>query len=141
MKAVKEILSHGKHSGQAPRKIEKSRVIFICKCSAKHSRKGQRYCAPCHAAYMREWRKTHALNAEQRAKDAARSYANTYQKRGKLKKTPCEGCGSSKAEKHHPDYQKPLDVVWLCRPCHLALHKKQARESSGVAAQALKVAA
>lgn len=25
---------------------------------------------------------------------------------------------------HHPDYSKPLEVVWMCRPCHLAEHKR-----------------
>jgi hypothetical protein len=34
---------------------------------------------------------------------------------------PCEVCGATKVEKHHPDYSKPLEVRWLCREHHLAL--------------------
>ena len=39
---------------------------------------------------------------------------------GRLKKEPCFICGG-KSEAHHPDYSRPLDVVWLC-----VLHHKQA---------------
>ena len=44
---------------------------------------------------------------------------------GKIQKNPCQKCGDAVAEAHHPDYTKPLDVVWLCRSCHLAEHGKQ----------------
>ena len=34
----------------------------------------------------------------------------------------CYGCGATSDERrieaHHHDYSKPLDVVWLCTPCH-----------------------
>ncbi len=33
---------------------------------------------------------------------------------------PCEVCGRKKAEAHHEDYSKPLNVVWLCRIHHIA---------------------
>jgi hypothetical protein len=72
---------------------------------------------------MREWRKHNPLTPEQSYKDRARSYANTYQRRGKLIRQPCEKCGSLQSEKHHPDYTQPLNVEWLCRPCHLQLHR------------------
>ncbi len=33
-----------------------------------------------------------------------------------------EGCESSKVEAHHPDYGRPLDVVWLCPAHHKQAH-------------------
>lgn len=42
-------------------------------------------------------------------------------KRGELKKaTQCAWCGddTQPIEAHHPDYDRPLMVVWLCQPCH-----------------------
>lgn len=41
---------------------------------------------------------------------------------GKLKKYPCEKCGSSKAHGHHEDYSKPFDVTWLCPKHHAERH-------------------
>ena len=95
---------------------------FCCRCPSFAMPKGN-YCRPCHAAYMREWRKTHPLTEEQRIKDRARSYANVYQKRGKLTPQGCsvKGCNHP-AEKHHHDYSKPLDVEWMCRKHHLQSH-------------------
>lgn len=42
-------------------------------------------------------------------------------KNGKLLKQPCWVCGNG-AEAHHPDYDRPLDVVWLCNPHHKQTH-------------------
>ena len=72
---------------------------------------------------MREWRKTHPLSADQRKKANARSYAKVYRKRGKLIARPCQVCGSSEVEAHHDNYDKPLDVKWLCRRHHLDAHR------------------
>lgn len=41
---------------------------------------------------------------------------------GTLVPAPCTVCGRLPSEGHHPDYARPLDVVWLCRPHHRALH-------------------
>lgn len=42
---------------------------------------------------------------------------------GKLIRQPCEVCGSAKAQAHHDDYSKPLDVRWLCSTHHSEWHK------------------
>lgn len=42
-------------------------------------------------------------------------------KRGLVKKQPCWVCGE-KAVAHHPDYSRPLDVVWLCYAHHKQTH-------------------
>lgn len=37
---------------------------------------------------------------------------------GRLKKLPCQICGSKKVQGHHKDYNRPLEVVWLCLQHH-----------------------
>jgi hypothetical protein len=102
------------------------RPVLKTRSTAKRPRQSS-YCKECHAAKQREWRKTHPLTPEQRRKDAARSYANVYKRRGVLVPEPCKICGSAKSEMHHPDYSKPLEVVWLCRDHHLDVHKNDPR--------------
>ena len=53
----------------------------------------------------------------------ARNAANNALRDGKISRKPCVTCGSFPAEKHHPDYRKPLDVVWLCAKHHTAVHR------------------
>lgn len=40
---------------------------------------------------------------------------------GRLVRKPCEVCGRV-AEAHHEDYLRPLDVKWLCKRHHRAVH-------------------
>jgi len=67
--------------------------------------------------YKRDWWRKNKDRLK--VKDAVRYAVKT----GKLVKTPCEVCGEEKVEGHHPDYSRPLDVVWLCRQHHLEIHK------------------
>ncbi len=32
---------------------------------------------------------------------------------------------TSIGERHHPDYSKPKEIIWLCKPCHEFLHSKK----------------
>jgi hypothetical protein len=43
-------------------------------------------------------------------------------KRGKLVRMPCEVCGAKKVDAHHDDYEKRLEVRWLCRKHHREHH-------------------
>ena len=41
---------------------------------------------------------------------------------GRLVRQPCEVCGE-RAQAHHDDYSKPLEVRWLCTTHHAEWHK------------------
>jgi hypothetical protein len=81
---------------------------------------------------MRTLRKGRQLTPEQRRKDSARSYAGVYKRRGHLPPQPC-ACGNHDVEMHHPDYSKPLLVVWMCRDCHLKHHTAERQEFAAAA--------
>ncbi len=54
---------------------------------------------------------------------------------GTLQKLPCERCKNPKSLAHHEDYGKPLDVIWLCQPCHKQRHKEIDSELRGLSCQ------
>ena len=76
------------------------------------------------AAYARE----HRRRPGERTKNDARARLRTAVARGKIEKPDsCEACGAGgQLEGHHADYSRPLDVVWLCCPCHRSLHVEAA---------------
>jgi hypothetical protein len=52
---------------------------------------------------------------------------------GRLIRKSCVVCGNPKAEAHHKDYSKRLEVVWLCKTHHAKEHRKpvEGSESRG----------
>lgn len=45
---------------------------------------------------------------------------------GKMVRGFCECCGNEKADAHHwKGYDRPLDVQWLCRSCHVTLEPRR----------------
>ncbi|PRY23154.1 hypothetical protein CLV78_105208 [Aliiruegeria haliotis] len=69
---------------------------------------------------------TYRGNPGNAAKIAARLQVARAVQRGELERAErCSDCGSScRTEGHHADYARPLSVVWLCRACHMARHRK-----------------
>ena len=41
---------------------------------------------------------------------------------GTLKRQPCVFCGAPNSHAHHEDYSKALEIVWVCRKHHAAIH-------------------
>lgn len=56
-------------------------------------------------------------------KSQARAAVSSAIRSGRLLPQPCEVCGL-KAEAHHSDYSRPLDVRWLCPSHHGVEHWK-----------------
>jgi hypothetical protein len=68
------------------------------------------------------------VNQEWRVADKRRTQCHNAVaraiKKGTLNPMPCVRCGEIKSVAHHEDYNKPLDVMWLCQPCHKQRHKE-----------------
>ena len=53
---------------------------------------------------------------------------NAIRHRKIIKPTHCSECNSSSdLHGHHTDYSNPLDVIWLCIPCHVEEHTRLRR--------------
>jgi len=59
---------------------------------------------------------------ENKIKRSAKDRVKRAVKSGKLIRLPCEICGDKKSQGHHEDYNKPLDVLWLCAQHHRDRH-------------------
>lgn len=72
--------------------------------------------------------KANVISSQWRNEDKRRVKAHNAVARavksGKLVSSPCVRCASEKSLAHHEDYDKPLEVVWLCQPCHKQRHKE-----------------
>jgi hypothetical protein len=113
--------------------------LTCSRCDNPKERIDRSYCRACDALYRRQWVKRHPLTEEQRRRQYVRQIARRYWLRGKLRQKPCRHCGESKSERHHPDYARPLYVIWLCRPCHLKLHANKRRRARRHVKQAHKI--
>jgi len=68
---------------------------------------------------IEEWRKKHpkAIKVQKRLREAI--------EKGKIIRPKiCSKCKRKvKISAHHPDYSRPLEVIWVCSSCHKKLHK------------------
>lgn len=90
-------------------------------------------CKACHKKYRRADAGTGRSRDIEKVNRQAARYPEKIKARNALKnavaygkiirKTVCEKCESKhRVQAHHPDYSKPLDVMWLCHPCHMKEH-------------------
>ena len=101
------------------------------------------WCRECSRKRNREWYASHpekvaAKNRRQTAMrklqpvpywpEQGRAHAAVHSalRKGTLiRPDVCPECGDvTRLDAHHEDYSKPLDVTWLCRSCHLILHRR-----------------
>lgn len=66
---------------------------------------------------------TRAWRKQDKRRASAHSAVARAIKSGELVRQPCEVCSKPKTVGHHDDYDKPLDVRWLCQACHVQHHK------------------
>lgn len=77
--------------------------------------------------------------ARNKARDAKKKYAtatiNARLQRGTIvKPDACSDCGATgvKLTGHHEDYDKPLEVEWLCYSCHGKRHRTPDEDLVGI---------
>jgi len=93
------------------------------RCSeCERKRKEKYYATKKGRAVMRAIGKKQYRKHTKKAK--ARQRFNYALSRGRvIKPENCSKCKSvKKLDAHHPDYKKELEIIWLCRLCHLRLH-------------------
>lgn len=104
----------------------------------RYGRRIQYYrCNLCNTARVNKYRHTPQGSANARktvyksikkykAKQDARLILHTAVRKGEIiKPKRCTHCGKKCAvHGHHTDYKKPLAVLWVCRQCHAAIHRK-----------------
>ncbi len=98
----------------------------------------QSLCRRCHKARRSMYQ---AKDAERHAawrvfngfkKFAHRAVAKALESGALVKPDACMQCGSGKRlDAHHVDYEKPMEVLFLCRPCHAAIHNAEKRAADG----------
>ncbi len=78
-----------------------------------------------------EGRKSHELSIRKfitnnPLKRKAHCHISNALRDGKVIKPPrCQLCNvQCRPEAHHCDYSKPLEIMWLCKKCHVAWHKR-----------------
>lgn len=80
---------------------------------------------------LRFGKDNHFYRDGRRAVDRAQNKLEKAIARGEVVPRPCEVCGTEGTmadgrrlvQAHHDDYSRPLDVRWLCQPCHHEWHK------------------
>lgn len=74
--------------------------------------------------FLKKKKEIYLANEEIRIKARARATLRNNVVAGRIKKGMCQVCKSNKVEGHHPDHNKPLEVIWLCKTHHMEEERK-----------------
>ena len=67
-----------------------------------------------------EWRRKNKAKASAHAKVSRALLSGNL-----VRPVRCSDCGNeTDIQAHHEDYSKPIEVEWLCQPCHKKRHRK-----------------
>lgn len=105
--------------------------------SRRRGGRPQSYCKPCTTGTLNRWLEdpenrarayasTDASRARFPEKVSARQKLQAAVRSGRVKKGPCEvgiEC-DGEVHGHHERYDRPLEVRWLCRRHHEAVHRR-----------------
>jgi hypothetical protein len=88
--------------------------------------------------YYKQWREQEEIKEIYRKYRKERYFLNKKKSdarnKARVLTSPdkCEKCLIiAKVQAHHDDYDKPLDVRWLCPLCHTAWHKENGEGKNG----------
>lgn len=102
----------------------KNRFVQYYHCRDCNNKRARKY----YAENPERCRKIIAKSIKKhRAKQDCREETNKAIRKGDLiRPNECSSCKERKdiIQAHHEDYAKPLDVIWVCPPCHSVLDKK-----------------
>lgn len=88
-------------------------------------------CTRCRGKMPRKTPKRVAVALTEHLRQKARQTFASAVRAGELQRPDtCDVCGSKhhRIAGHHDDYDRPLDVMWLCSSCHLRRHGQLTRE-------------
>lgn len=129
------------NGAQPPTPLKRCVICKTLKPTSEFSKNRAKYdgldgrCKPCNIKRCREYR----LQNLKRERARGRMYRSIHPQKSRIRDIKkniedrardhttlgpeCTFCGSKQfLERHHPDYNKPLQVITTCRSCHQRLH-------------------
>ena len=112
--------SCNKKYSEERRKEKEKDVNWVLSERKRHREKSRKYREAGKVSKVKNGNKWALQNPE---KKKAHNIVNSALRSGKIHRHPCFICGN-KAQAHHEDYSKPLEVIWVCLKHHAEIHIK-----------------
>ena|ERR1700689_2792033 len=101
--------------------VNKKNFRFCTNCNKKLSVPRSHYCKTCNLMATKDYF----------IKIRLRAITQYFLRNGHIKKSKhCLLCLNKKIEGHHENYNKPLEIMWLCKKHHYAVHVQKNHDKS-----------